>query len=126
MNSISNKYFMWEYYNIPFGAIAQSSSNCYGIFISSSSSKIYNGEYGSGTNFTYSGNYSDNWINATFVQDSTGKSTLYYNGKEIVTGINGCRNQIQLLLGANCDGYIKNFVIYNRALSADEVGRIFE
>lgn len=126
LNSISNKYFMWEYYNIPFGAIAQSSSNCYGIFISSSSSKIYNGEYGSGTNFTYSGSYYDNWINAAFVQDSTGKSTLYYNGKEIVTGMNGVRNKIRLLLGSNCDGYIKNFVIYNRALSADEVGRIFE
>lgn len=125
LNSISTKSNVFGTWNIPFGAINNSSSKCYGLFISTSESKTYNGQYGYGNTFTsYNGNY-DNWINAVFVQDSNGNSTLYFNGDKIISGTGAVRNSIDFILGRNCDGYIKNFVIYNRVLSEDEVQNIF-
>ena len=125
INSISTNSNIWGNWNIPFGAIKQSSSYCYGLYLSSLEDRTYNGKYGYGNSFTYDGNYIEEWINAVFVQGADGNSTLYYNGKKIVSGTEGCRNNINLILGSNCNGYIKNFVIYNRALTEDEVQEIF-
>lgn len=124
LNSISSNSNVWGSWNLPFGSINNSSSFCYGIFINSSESRLYNGEYGYGNSFSYN-NYVGNWINAVLVQDSNGNSTLYYNGNKTVSGANGVRNTINFVLGNNCDGYMKNFAIYNRVLSEEEVKGIY-
>lgn len=124
LNSISSNSNVWGSWNLPFGSINNSSSFCYGIFINSSESRLYNGKYGYGNSFSYN-NYVGNWINAVLVQDSNGNSTLYYNGNKTVSGANGVRNTINFVLGNNCDGYMKNFAIYNRVLSEEEVKGIY-